>query len=72
MKPHFLEQNRSYLQWCLMMIIPNKGLDVIGLKVLRMLLNVSGKNKKILLCMRQRIYKNTCKGMKCTKASTIN
>ena len=46
MKPHFLEQNRSYLQWCLAMIKPSKGLDVIGLKVLRMILNVSCKNTK--------------------------
>ena len=71
MKPHFVEQNRSYLQWCLSMLRPSKGLDVIALKVLRMLLNVSKKNTTFLLCMRQRIYKNNSKRLKCANASTI-
>ena len=46
MKPHFVEQNRSYLQWCLSMLKPSKGLDVIALQVLRMLLNVSKKKTR--------------------------
>ena len=49
MKPHFVEQNRSYLQWCLSMLKPSKGLDVIALKVLRMLLNVSKKKYHIFI-----------------------
>ena len=40
-KEHFKAQNRSYLQWVLALLRPSKSLDVIALKVLRLLIKVS-------------------------------
>ena len=50
------------------MIKPIKGLDVIGLKVLRMLLNASCKNNKYCVCFIA-FTKNILKRMKCAHAS---
>ena len=47
MKAHFIDQNRSYLQWCIAMLSPSKGMDLIALRLIRMLLNVSNLKKQI-------------------------